>query len=164
MARHPGGRRLYQFLRRRLFWPKMSVDFYAIAQSYSSCGKNRVTLRRNSKDMQLFPETAPMEFVTIGIFDQLLTTKRGNQFLFAITDWFSKPVKTVSLANISIGAIAIAFVNNWVLEYFPPKWLLFHNGSVYVQVFPTRTPDSWCGRTAHHDVPSTGKWIVGAIK
>lgn len=77
--------------------------------------------------MQSFRATAPQEFVAILIFALLFATKQDNRFLLVITHKCSKLAKTISLTNNSASKIAKAFVDNSVLVYGPPKWLLFDN-------------------------------------
>lgn len=135
MAGHPGGRRLYQLLRRSFFWPDMSVDCYTIVQRCVSCAGNSVNLRQNSKGTQLFPAAAPLEFMEIDILGKLLTTMCGNRFQLVTINWFSKLVKTVPLSNISASTVARAFMDSWVLFYGLPKLLLSHNGSYFTSKF-----------------------------
>lgn len=101
MAENPGGPTLYQFLRQRFFWLITSVDCYAISRNCISCDKNKVALRWNSKGMQLFPASVPLEFGAIDILGQLLNTKQENRFLLVITNRFSPIVKTTFLTKYS---------------------------------------------------------------
>ena len=69
LAGHPGGRKLYKTLRRQFYWPSMALDCYAVANNCAACARERVKLRRNTKQMKLFTPEAPLEFVV-----QLCTT------------------------------------------------------------------------------------------
>ena len=135
LAGHPGGRRLYAFLKRNFYWPAMAVDCYAVSKNCVTCARNRVLLRRNSKPMRLFPSSAPLEFLAIDLLGELIRTPRGNRFLLVITDRFSKLVRTVPLSSISAESVAKAFVTHWVLIYGPPIWLLSDNGKQFTARF-----------------------------
>ena len=135
LSGHPGGRRLYHFLRRSFYWPSMAVDCYGVAKNCPSCARNRVLLRKHQKEMKLFPATAPLEFVTIDTLGELIRTPRGNRFLLVITDRFSKIVRTVPLKSISAESVAKAFVTHWVMVYGPPLWLLSDNGKQFTARF-----------------------------
>ena len=132
---HPGGRRLYTSLRRDFYWPSMAMDCYAVARSCTSCARNRIKLRKNSKEMTLFPAHAPLEFVAIDILGELITSRRGYRYLLVITDRFSKLTRTVPLKRITAATVATAFVHHWVFTYGPPIKLLSDNGSQFTSKF-----------------------------
>ena len=129
---HPGGRKLYNGLRRFFYWPSMSFDCYATAKNCVTCAKNRIFLRKNKNYLKLFPVEAPLEFVAIDILGELLRTARGNRFLLVISDRFSKPVRTVPLKRITAFEAAKEFVHHWVLVYGPPLLLLADNGMQFI--------------------------------
>ena len=135
LAGHPGGRRLYYYLTRYFYWPSMAIGCYAVARNCTSCAKNRLLLRKNSKKLQLFPPCAPLEFVSIDILGELIRTKRGHRFLLVITDRFSKLVRTVPLKRITAADIAKAFVTHWVFIYGPPVKVLSDNGKQFTSKF-----------------------------
>lgn len=47
LRRHPGGRRLYVYLKGLFYWPMMAVDCYAVERDCVSFAKSRVLLRRH---------------------------------------------------------------------------------------------------------------------
>ncbi|CDF40870.1 unnamed protein product [Chondrus crispus] len=110
IGRPPGRQELYKTLRRYFYWPTMALDCYAVAKNCAACAWERVKLRRNTKEMKLFTPKAPLEFVPIDIFGELITTKRGNRYILVISDRYSKPARTVPLKKISAAHIAQAFV------------------------------------------------------
>ncbi|MEM9260935.1 MAG: integrase zinc binding domain-containing protein, partial [Bacteroidota bacterium] len=44
---HPGGKKMYEKLRRHFYWPSIATDCYATVKRYPTCAKNRIKLRRN---------------------------------------------------------------------------------------------------------------------
>lgn len=78
IAGYPGGRHLYQVLLQSLSLSNISTKFYLIVLRRVSCAKNKMSLRRYSEGVQLFPTTAPLMLVGSNILSPLLTTKRGN--------------------------------------------------------------------------------------
>ncbi|CDF35613.1 unnamed protein product [Chondrus crispus] len=135
LAGHPGGRKLYKTLRRYFYWPTMALNCYAVAKNCATCARERVKLRRNTKQMKLFTPKAPLEFVAIDILGELITTKRGNRYILVISDRYSKLVRTVPLKKISAAHIAQAFVHHWVFVYGPPVKLLSDNGTQFTARF-----------------------------
>ncbi|CDF38384.1 unnamed protein product [Chondrus crispus] len=114
LAGHPGGRELYKTLRRYFYWPTMALDCYAVAKNCAACARERVKLRRNTKEMKLFTPKAPLEFVAIDILGELITTKRGNRYQLHI---------------------AQVFVHHWVFVYGPPVKVLSDNGTQFTARF-----------------------------
>ncbi|CDF36773.1 unnamed protein product [Chondrus crispus] len=135
LAGHPGDRKLYKTLRRYFYWPTMALDCYAAAKNSAECARERVKLRRNTKEMKLFTPNAPLEFVAIDILEELITTKRGNGYILVISDRYSKLVRTVPLKKITAVHIAQAFVHLWVFIYGPPIKLLSDNDTQFTPPF-----------------------------
>ena len=113
----------------------MAVDAYGTVKNCHTCAKNRVTPRKNSKHMHLFPAEAPLKFVTIDLLGELITTSQRNRFLLVIKERFSKLVRTVPLKRITAVVIARDFVRHWVLVYGPPALLLSDNARQFTARF-----------------------------
>ena len=77
-AEHPGGRKLYNFIRPHMYWPALAVDCYALVRRCATCAKNRIKLRLKVNPLQLFPPSGSLESIAIDIFGDLLTTGRCN--------------------------------------------------------------------------------------
>lgn len=71
----------------------MAVDAYVTVNNCVTCTKNRVAPRKNSNNMYLFPAKAPLEFFSIDLLRELITTSQGNRFLLVFTDGFLKLVR-----------------------------------------------------------------------
>ena len=54
LAGHPDGRKLYQSIRKDLYWPALAVDCYVTVKRCPTCAKNRIKLRKSVKELQLF--------------------------------------------------------------------------------------------------------------
>ena len=132
---HPGGRKLYQTIRRHMYWPACAVDCYATARRCPTCARNRIKLRKNTTELQLFPATAPLESVAIDVLGELIQTARGNQYILVISDRFTKLTKTVPMKGLSASEVAKHFVNEWVFNYGAPKELLSDNGGCFTAKF-----------------------------
>ncbi len=135
LAGHPGGRKLYQTIRRSMYWPALAVDCYATSRRCSTCARNRIKLRKNVTELQLFPAKAPLESVAIDVLGELIKTARGHEYLLVITDRFTKLTKTVPMKGISAAEVAKHFVNEWVFNYGPPKDLIADNGGCFTAKF-----------------------------
>ncbi len=127
-ASHPGGRKLYQTLGRDYYWPYMAPACYLHVRNCRDCARERVSFRRVSKALRLFPARSPLEDVSLDILKELLRTPRGNRYLLVITCRFSKLTRVVPLKRVRAWDIAHAFVTHWVFPYGAPWTLLSENG------------------------------------
>jgi RNase H-like domain found in reverse transcriptase/Integrase zinc binding domain/Integrase core domain len=130
-AGHPGSNRLYRSIRREFFWPGLILDCKVFVSRCPSCARQRLKAQKRTKWMKLFPPSAPLEFVGIGILRPLPETKRGNRFLLMMTDRFSKVTKVAPLRHITADDVAFAFFVHWVSCFGPPLILLSDNGSQF---------------------------------
>lgn len=135
MAGHPGGSRMYQTLRRTFYWPSMGLDVYNTVRQCVSCAKERISLRKHSSLLKLFPATRPLEFVSIDILGPLPRSSGGHRYLLVITDRYTKFVRTVPLRAITALTVAKAFCEHWVFAYGPPVCLLSDNGGQFTSKF-----------------------------
>ena len=135
LAGHPGGKKLYHAIRRHMYWPSLALDCYGTVRRCASCARNRIKLRKNTTELQLFPAQAPLESVCIDVLGELIKTSRGHEYLLVITDRFTKLTKTVPLKGISAAEVAKAFVTHWVFNFGPPIDLLADNGKCFTAKF-----------------------------
>jgi len=134
-AGHPGGRKMYQTLRRTYYWPSMALESYSYLRSCYKCTQEQLASKHARSPMKLFPASGPLEYVAIDILGPLPRTKQGNQYLLVIADRFSKLVRTVPLKRITALSVAQAFANEWVCVYGPPLYLLSDNGTQFKSSF-----------------------------
>jgi hypothetical protein len=113
IAGHPGGTRMYQNIRRELFWPRMAIDIHYFVQNCASCARTRLLTQRKTTYLKLFPPPAPLEFVAMDILGPLPETKVGKRFLLVMVDRFSKLTWTVPLRTIVGTEVAKVFVHEW---------------------------------------------------
>ena len=131
VAGHPGVSKMYASMRRRFFWKAMYKDVEETVRHCTVCAKNRVTERKRTSFLKLFPAEGPLEFVAMDILGPLPKTEHGNRFLLVITDRFSKLTRTVPLRTITALVVAKAFCDAWVFSYGPPRYLLTDNGTQF---------------------------------
>ena len=113
----------------------MALDCYAVAKNCAACSRERVKLRKNTKEMKLFTPNALLEFVAIDILGEIISTKRGIRYILVISDRYSKLVRTVPLKKITAAHIAHAFVHHWVFVYGSALKLLSDNRTQFTARF-----------------------------
>ena len=154
LAAHPGGRKLYQRLRRHFYWPAMAMDAYATVRKCVTCARNRIKLRKHASALKLFPAKAPLDQIAIDILGELIQTPRGNKYLLVMTDRYTKLTKVVALRGITAEIVAEAFVKHWILNYGAPQHVLSDNGPQFTARFFRETcrilgANNWYTTTYH---------------
>jgi Integrase zinc binding domain len=86
---HPGVSKMYASMRRKFFRKEMYKDVEETVRHCRVCARNRVTERKRTSFLKLFPVDWPLEFVSMDILGPLPKTEHGNRFLLVISDWFS---------------------------------------------------------------------------
>ena len=136
IAGHPGGTKMYAQMRKSFYWPRMAMDVNRYVASCPSCIKKSLRVSRKTTKLQLFPPTAPMEFIAMDILGPLTLTDQGNRFLLVVTDRFSKLTRAYPLATTTAEVVAKTFFDGWVAAgYGIPQVLLTDNGTQFVAKF-----------------------------
>jgi hypothetical protein len=112
----------------------MYKDVEKTVRHCTVCAKNRVTERKRTSFLKLFPAYGPLELVAVDILGPLPKTEHGNRFLLVISDQFSKFTRTVPLCTITALVVAKAFCDAWGFSYGPPRYLLTNHGVEYGSV------------------------------
>jgi len=121
---HPGMNRMYYAMRRRYYWPSMVTDIYNTITKCTTCSQDRLSLRRHTSPLTLFPATEPLTDLSVDIFGPIPATKAGSRFILVITDRFSKLTKCVALRRITEISVASAIIDAWVAFYGAPDRIL----------------------------------------
>lgn len=85
--------------------------------------------------MKLFPATAPLDSVAIGILGELIRKPRGHSHMLVITARFMKPVKGIPKKVISTCNVSKLFIDNLMLNMGFPTELFSENGSQFTYKF-----------------------------
>ena len=132
---HPGAHKMFRTIRRSFFWPQMVEHIYETVRQCDPCARNRISEKRRTNPLKLFPAQGPLESVAMDILGPLPRTKHGNRFLLVIADRFSKVTKTVPLRTVTALSVARAFCDHWAYVYGPPVSLLTDNGPQFTAKF-----------------------------
>jgi len=113
----------------------MVTDIYNTITKCTTCAQNRLSLRRHTSPLTLFPATEPLTDLSVDIFGPILATKAGNRFILVINDRFSKLTKCVALRRITAISVASAIIDAWVACYGPPDRILSDQGPQFMPNF-----------------------------
>ena len=132
LAGHPKTSRMYDSLRRKYYWPRMMDDVIQTSTDCRPCAEARGTRFKTQKPMKLFPAGKPLDFIAMDLLGPFPTTETGSTNILVITDRFSKLAQVTPLSSTTASAVANAFVENWVIPYGMPSFLLTDNGPQFV--------------------------------
>jgi len=111
LAGHPGSRRMYDTLRRYVYWPTMVVDVYKHVEQCPACAKNRLSKRRHTSTMNLFPALEPFSGLSMDLLGSLTTSSGGHKHVLVICDRFTKLTRAIPLRDATALTISSAFID-----------------------------------------------------
>jgi len=111
LAGHPGSRRMYNTLRRYVYWPTMAVDVYKHVEQCPACAKNRLSERNHTTVMQLFTADDPFSGLAMDLMGPLPTSKRGRKHVLVMRDRFTKLTRPIPLREATALTVASAFID-----------------------------------------------------
>jgi len=135
LAGHPRGSKMYDSMRRRYYWSRMTNDVFQTAKDCRLCAEARGTRYKTQKPMKLFTATKPLDFIAMDLLGPFQPTKNGSTDILVITDRFSKLAQVTPLTSTTAPAVANAFIDNWVIPYGLPVSMLTDNGPQFVAKF-----------------------------
>ena len=110
LAGHPGSRKMYNTLRRYVYWPTMVVYVQKNMEQCPACAKNRLSERKHTTVVKLF--TADEAFS--GLFKDLLgplpTSEGGQKQGLVICDRFTKLSRAILLRVATALTVASAVI------------------------------------------------------
>jgi len=135
LAGHPGSRRMYDTLRRYVYWPTMVVDVYKHVEQCPACAKNRLSERRHTSTMQLFPALEPFSGLAMDLLGPLTISRGGHKHVLVICDRFTKLTRAIPLRVATALTVSSALIDTWVAAYGIPDSVLTDNGPQFASVY-----------------------------
>jgi len=114
LAGHPGTRRMYDTLRRYVYWPSMVVDVYKHVEQCPACAKNRLSERMHTSTMKLLPALEPFSGLAMDILGPLNTSRGGHKHVLVICDRFTKLTRAIPSRGATVLRISSEFIDTWV--------------------------------------------------
>jgi len=135
LAGHPGSRRMYNPLRRYVYWPTLVFDVYKHVEQCPACAKNRLSERRHTTVMKLFTADEPFSGLAMDLLGPLPTSKGGHKHVLVICDRFTKLTRAIPLRDATAITVASAFTDTWVAAYGIPDSVFTDNGPQFASVY-----------------------------
>ena len=134
-AGHPGAIKMYETMRRFLYWPLMASDVYDYVRGCASCARVRGTAAQRQKLLTLFPAAGPLEFVAMDIAGPYPRTRNGNEYVVVLTDRFTKLTRAIPTRTTTASDVASIFIDYWIYSYGVPDYLLTDRGTQFMSKF-----------------------------
>ncbi|PAA58275.1 hypothetical protein BOX15_Mlig005277g1 [Macrostomum lignano] len=118
---HLGEDKTLAALKQRCYWPKMAESVRLAVRSCQVCQRAKTPSQRRAP-LQTMASGFPMQRVGIDVVKVGLS-RRGNDRLLTIVDYFTKWVELVPLPDEKAATIAKALFDNWVTRFGAPHIL-----------------------------------------
>jgi len=126
---------MYDTLRRYFYRPTMVVDVYKHVEQCSACAENRLSERRQTSAMKLFPALEPFSGLAMDLPGPLTTSRGGHKHVLVICDRFTKLTRAIPLRDATALTVSSAFIDTWAAAYGIPDSVLTDNGPQFASVY-----------------------------
>ena len=128
---HQGIQRMMKLMQNRVYWKGIRKDIERFISECESCQLAKATPNKREGYMQLFEPQKPFEVVHMDIVGSLPVTRTGNRYILTMMDRYSRLIKLVAIPVMTAKCIAMAFRNNWLLQFGVPDNVLTDRGSYF---------------------------------
>jgi len=135
LAGHPGSKKMYNTLRRYVYWPTMVVEVYKHVEQCPACAEIRLSERKHTTVMKLFTADEPFSGLAMDLMGPLPTSRGGHKHVLVICDWFMKLTRAIPLREATALTVAPAFIDTWVAAYGIHDTVLTDNGPHFASVY-----------------------------
>lgn len=87
------------------------------------------------KNLHQYPAASLLEFVAAHVLSPIEKTKCGKQHGVLFIDSYRKVKTAIVVASVTSKSVLTVFVNQWVILYGTPTYLLINNGPKFVSKF-----------------------------
>ena len=114
VAAHMGRKRTLHALLHFCYWYKMAQDVRFWIQCCDICQRRKEMQPRPKAPLQIQVSGEPCERIAMDIMGPLLKTPTGNEYVLAITDYFTKYTEAFPMPNQTAETVANVLVNKWI--------------------------------------------------
>ncbi|XP_058448788.1 uncharacterized protein LOC131428762 [Malaya genurostris] len=130
---HPGFERTLARVRQRFYWPKMAVEVRRYIQKCTTCKEVKASSAPTAPEMgKIKLATHPWQIISVDFIGPLPRSRRGNQHLLVVCDYFSKWVMLQPMKSVSSVPMCNALRDQWFLKNSVPEVIITDNGSSFI--------------------------------
>lgn len=130
---HPGYDKTLARIRQRFYWPRMTVDIRNYVKQCGTCKEVKaasVPLVPEMGSMKL--ANRPWQMISADFIGPLPRSRRGNQHILVVSDYFSKWVMIQPVKSVGSSALCTILRDQWFLKNSVPEIIITDNGSSFL--------------------------------
>lgn len=162
LAAHLGVAKTLSKISELYYWPKMKLSVSRYIRNCQICGEQKCSQEARPGLMGQFKRVSyPFQLISLDLLGPFPRSKKGNQHLLVVTDWFSKFVLVHPMSRATASAI-IKFLENQVFLIFGvPQIVLCDNGVQFTSnefrklMSDYKVPKIWFNAKYHPQVNPT---------
>lgn len=130
---HPGYERTLARIRQRYYWPKMAGEIRAYVQQCGTCKEVKPASRPLAPEMgRMRIASRPWQIISADYIGPLPRSRRGNQHILVVTDYFSKWTLIQPVRSVSSSTLCSILKEQWILRNSTPEVIITDNGSSFI--------------------------------
>ena len=123
-AGHLGFTKTLHKIKRQYEWPGLNDDVLNYVRNCITCAKRKLHDTRVAPLCPLQPVSQVWERIAMDIVGPVQETERYNKYILVVSDYASRFVITVPMADQKARTVAYHFVNDIILKYGSPTHVL----------------------------------------
>ena len=139
---HMGFERVFEILRKRVFWPMLRRDVAAYIKECPNCQTSRES-EAPRPPMQSIEVDDSLQAWGLDIFGPLPVSRDGNRYILVMIDLFSRWVEAIPTKNQTGETVAKEFESNVISRFGVPQYVITHRGPCFESRVFNDTLDRW---------------------
>lgn len=129
---HQGYKKTLARIQQRFYWPKMGPNIRTHIQSCTTCKEIKAPFVAVTPEMgKMRQASRPWQIISIDFVGPLPRSRKGNQHILVITDYFSKWVMIHPVRKLDSTAMCGVLKDQWFYRNSVPEIIITDNGSVF---------------------------------
>lgn len=130
---HQGYEKTLARIQKRYYWPKMGPNIRSYIQVCTMCKEIKAPFVAVTPEMgNMRQASRPWQIISIDFVGPLPRSRKGNQHLLVITDYFSKWVMIQPVRKLDSSAVCEILKDQWFYRNSVPEIIITDNGSTFV--------------------------------
>lgn len=130
---HQGYEKTLARIQKRFYWPKMGSTIRSYIQACTTCKEIKAPFVAVTPEMGKMRQASyPWQIISIDFVGPLPRSRKGNQHLLVITDYFSKWVMLHPVRKLDSSAMCGVLKEQWFYRNSVPEIIITDNGSTFI--------------------------------
>lgn len=130
---HPGYDKTIARIRQRYYWPRMASEVRRYCQQCQTCKEVKAASVPVAPEMgKMRLASRPWQIISVDYIGPLPRSRRGNQHLLVVSDYFSKWVLIQPVRSIGSSTLCAILKDQWFHRNSVPEVIITDNGSCFL--------------------------------